>query len=710
MRTTTSNYDTENAKSGKEIVVRVAISGFTNKYVSGAFSSIAATDKKFLESFIAKFPNIDILRQPFPKSGQFSFSINDNGLDITSSINSNPPINKTITVDFGFRNLVIGDFVTLETQKLTEPISLNSNLQTYGFVSRDVRRLLKGNIGRKKIKTALDAALTSGSTVISVESVTGFGDPANLPNQFDSSTTTGVNDGFFINVDGDIIRYRTLDGAGDDFETIVRGMMNHVVTDVPINQADGTVVESIFSFQNMYPTEALLYILLTTDDASGHAFYDLANSDGFFKGMGFETNITSSDVDIEGIERLGWKFFNNGFENCQEVAIMEETDGVDWIIKNILKPAGLYMYVDNGIIKVKTFDRLDLITNFVADDNLVKDDLVNGRMDSFVIDPKTILNRINFTWSINPATGKRSESWEFKHDSSVTQYGSIEEPFVISSPLISHNLSTRQPQSIWRSNLNIEDQVRDVIVRRWLYTFDNPLGVIDFKVMPDKWLLQPADWITITSDKIPDQDAGTRGWSSKKFFITEQSVAPLSSPPVFSFKALTWEALTNVSDPYSFTTIAQGSIDDTDIAFNSDNTITLDSEDAFWDHVGVAQSAMQILILKIGITPPNTGSTHHWVKLSVHLIGDDAGNKDLLHHSQHYRAIRYLSSDSAEFDIELVILPVYNPDKASAVERIKVDWWAASHGSTERPSTITFKEIKYGALGNAMSSVKELLN
>ncbi len=47
MRTTTANYDTSNAVLQKKPVVKVAIGGFTNSYVSGPLVSIAATERKF---------------------------------------------------------------------------------------------------------------------------------------------------------------------------------------------------------------------------------------------------------------------------------------------------------------------------------------------------------------------------------------------------------------------------------------------------------------------------------------------------------------------------------------------------------------------------------------------------------------------------------------------------------------------------------------
>lgn len=413
MRTTTGTYDTSNASSQKKPVIKVAIGGFTNSYVSGTLVSIAATEKKFLRSFNAKFPKIDILKQPFPKSGSFSFSVLDKDLDVSSAINSNPPINKDVTISYGYQDLAIGDFVVLETQKLTEPINLNSDFQTYDFVSRDVRRLLRGNIGRKKPTTVLDVAFAAIDTVVQVDSISGFIDPANLPNQFDVNLDTGLNARAYLQINNEIIAYSVVDSGNIEFTTNVN-VGRHVMSAKAIvgfpDYAVGTKVEQVYAFQSMYPTEAILYLLLTTDDGGGHAFYDLASHDDGFKGMGFETDILAADIDIEGIERLGWKFFNNGFESCMTVLITEETDGLEFIIENFLKPGGLYMYIEAGIIKIKTLDRLDLITNFVADDDLVKDDFVNNRIESFSIDPKTIINRINFTWQIDPITNDKTRS------------------------------------------------------------------------------------------------------------------------------------------------------------------------------------------------------------------------------------------------------------------------------------------------------------
>ena len=45
-----------------------------------------------------------------------------------------------------------------------------------------------------------------------------------------------------------------------------------------------------------------MHLLLSTDDGSGHAYYDLTSYDSNFKGFG--VGLTDSDVDIDQIENF----------------------------------------------------------------------------------------------------------------------------------------------------------------------------------------------------------------------------------------------------------------------------------------------------------------------------------------------------------------------------------------------------------------------
>ena len=611
--------------------------------------------------------------------------------------------------DYATTNIAIGDFVTLEVQKLSLNPSFGSDLQTYEFISRDVRRLLKGDICRKQFSSTLVNILTSPQTVV-VDVSDGFIDPTNLASHFDGTLGEDTDTAYFILL-GDVMRYDSKDDASEHLinaEHNSRGRVVNAITDYAVA---GEIVKQTFGFKNLYPTEALLHILLTTDDGSGHAFYDLATMDAGYGGMGFEDIIDQANVDIEGIERLGWKFFNHGVENCMGIALTERTNGLEWIIKNILKPAGLYMYIRDGKISVKSIDRLDFLETFTIDQALTKNDIVNKRISSFEIDIENLINEVAFSWDIEGVTGttNRVQSWHFKNDDSVTQYGGREKPFQIENPLVTLDDDVRQPANIWQHPTDTwEDQVRDVIVQRWLFGFGhNPFGKLDVNLTPDKWLLQATDKVSITHDKIPDINDGTRGWSAKPFFILGQKLDPIGSPPQNTYQMMTHEAITKVSDPFSFTTIAEGSITDTSITHDADNTVTEQVADGNHDFASpfIAQSDMRVIILKIEIDPPGSGSTHHWVKFGIKLI-DQVLTSILF--EQNYRAIRYLSSDDAVFTLEFVLFPIYNAGVGSLVRRVKVDMYEKSATGAEELSAVTIKEIKYSGFVHNLSTVKEL--
>lgn len=691
-------------------VVIVDITNMTNRYVSGTFSGIAGTDKKYLKSFVADFPGIDLLEQPFPLKGRFSFSILDIDLDVTSDLNSNPVVDDTVNVLYGDQTLTAGNFVTLQSTQIFENPVLESDLQTYSFVSSDVRRLLKGNIGRRKIGTILDAVITPASTIISCDDVSNFVDPANLPTHFDNDTgSSGANDAAYIQINSEIIAYRTLDVAGDDFEALTRNCVGIITDGTFAGHPDDATVTQVYCFRNLYPTEALLQILLTTDDGSGDAFYDMATFDSGYEGMGFEANLSSTEIDIEGIERVGWKYFNNAFENCGQLLLNKEVDGVKWIVENILKPGGLYMFIEptTGKISVKSIDRLDLIEDFSADDNLVKDDI--EKINSYKIDVKNTLNKLSYQWVINPVTGNVFDNFIWNLDDSVTEYSAREKPYVVKSPLWT-SLSAEAGKHVGSGTTATEaTHVLNTVGRRWFYTFGNPLGILNFDVKPDKWVLEPGDFITITHDNIPDISDGTRGWTSKKFFITKQRISPLTNPPVFNIEAVTLEAYTKLSSFYSFTTIAEGSIDDTSVAFDSDNTITTQTADGFVDPGGFISP--DLVIFRIKITPPGSGSTQHWIKLGFKGIDTSV---PVIRHDQNYRAIRYLSSNSTAFNLDFVIAGTANGTASVGfpiTDRFKVDWYeaSASGGGGERP-TVDFIQFKYTTFGEAMSFDKRLRN
>jgi hypothetical protein len=663
-----------------------------SRYTSGTYSDILNTDKKDIIDFTAEWSTVDI-RKGGLQDTQMSFSLVDKNLDMTIDLSNNTMANKTIIAKYGYQDLALADFVELPAQKLTENPTLNGDLQTYNFVTKGVRRLLRGNIGRKIAGTTTDADIVFAETSsISVNATGDFIDPANLPSQWVLSSAA-------IKMNNEILFYSVIGGAGQLGSgapgSISRGQQGTLLERG--EHFNGTPVTQVYNFNGLYPTEMLLHILMTTDDGSGHAYYDLANADSAFQGMGL--GLSSDDVDIDTIERLGYYLFQDAYWRCEYVAIHKEENGLAWIVENILKPAGVFLYINSdGKISINSFERINWIEGFSADDDLTADDI---NINSYQLDYKNLINQIEMNFILNALTKKTTSlqpSVTYELDNSVTTYGRTEKPFKVFNGL----MARLQPLAPGGITTDAED-LQNVIGRYWLYTFGNPLGILDFNVTPENWILETNDEITITSDKVPDIIDGTRGWSSKKFNIIGQKILPLRQPPRFNFKAITWEADDKVSGFWTdgasgeFITVAQGSIDDTDIVFSADNTITLEAADGYVD---VADFSPHVAIFQLEITPPGVGTTNHWINIGVKLIDTDAPAIRL---EENFRGIHYLSSETAAFIINLMIS---SSDGAAGFDRAKVDWYDASATavSGERPSTITFKELKYTQRNQAMST------
>ncbi|MCH7899244.1 MAG: hypothetical protein IIC62_07850, partial [Proteobacteria bacterium] len=90
----------------------------------------------------------------------------------------------------------------------------------------------------------------------------------------------------------------------------------------------------------------------------------------------------------------------------------------------------------------------------------------------------------------------------FKLDDSETAYCLTDEPFVVESPILSRSANVG-----W---------IKAVFARRWFYFFGNTHVNWKFDTLSKEWLFEAGDNASITYDKFPDLNAGTRGWSAMK--------------------------------------------------------------------------------------------------------------------------------------------------------------------------------------------------
>lgn len=686
MRSSTANYDTENAKANKHPVVLVQFNGITREYSSDTFGDINETNvKKFIKDFKANVATINLL-DGVQESGQISFNVIDKDADVTSLLNTDPLVESEITIKLGFEALDEADFVTLtSTHKMTgNPIY--SPYTLWGFTSKDVKRVLRGNIGRTIPKTHLNGAISS-SILFTVDSTSAFGDPTAMPSHWPQTSSIPVR--LYVKVGDEIISYATKNLSTTFNATSSPFLGRRQCGTNQSNQDDGTTVTQAYVFQGMNPCWALLHILLTTDDGSGHAYYDLASFDSSFEGMGY--GLSTSEVDVEGIERIGYEFYNERIESCGSLALYEEVNGMDWIAENILKPAGLILFINSsGLVSIESLDRLSFIENSTSGTSLTKDDV---KVTGFFIDYKNIVNHIEYRLLPGIPEGRRSGSRFAELDNSTSTYGLRERPQRIESKMIPNTVN-----SVGLASAPTDSEIRNIICRRWLYTFGNPLAYFNYDVTPSNWLNEVTDRIDITHDEMPNTDTASIGWSSVNFYVNQQDISLKN----YSYQSLTWELNELVTNFYSFTTVESGSIDDTSIEFNSNNSVILNTEDGYYDFGGAVGD--EVFIVTLTITGSGNGTAHHWVSIGINLIDDLAGTPAVVE-SDKWRAIRYLTSDTTPFDIDLILFI----DAGVATERIKIDWFDASSsggegGGTQRP-TITFKELKHSEYGQNISDI-----
>ena len=688
-RITTANFDTQVATKPKKPVAHISIAGMTNDYCSGPFSGISGTDKKYLKNLTYSIPKFDFLRG-VREPATMSFEILDKNQEFTADLYNNPASHQEVTIKIGFQELALADFMELPTQKLEINTELSEDFQSWRVVTRDLRKRLGKKIGTNFQRTQLNGALSNSTALssITVDDTSDFADPASFPSQ--------ASVGGYIKINDEVLSYDAI-GSGTTLTGsffIGRGVGDG--WNQYLDHDDESIVQQCLYFGDMYPTQALLHLLLTTEDGSGHVFYDLASYDSAFAGKGF--NLAAADVDIEEIERIGYKHL--GAELCQGLVLWKEEDGLRWITERILIPAGLIIYEnDSGQISVRSLDRYDLIEDFTSVANLDENDIV---VKSFRIDDENLLNDIKMHSNIYGLTGEAQRVVNTELDSSVSAYVRTTPSFEIKGGLDSYLTSFMSDTAYGK-----------FITRRWHFTYGNPVGVINFILAGDGlnyMSLKPGDQITITNSKIPDTNDGTLGWSSKKFFITGQTIQPIASPPIWEYEAITFEAFTEIANFYNFTTIAEGDIDDTSITVDSSFTgdEPVDSNDAYWDNPTSSETC-DVIIVTVEITPPNTGTTHHFLDFVVGVVEDPAGvNTQRLASTPNN--IRYYSGDSAAFEVTFigyVSENILSDNSPIPIDRVIVHCAGAtaSGGSGERPSSMTLKEIKYSNLQTTISAV-----
>ena len=631
------------------------------QYSSGTFNNITSGTKKYLRSLNTNLGNIEPL-ECHSEIESTSFEIVDKDLDVTTQLKNYDFENSEATVKIGFSELDDDDFVSLPPQYIRD-IKLNPGLLSWTFTARDTKYNLNNSIFRALPKTNLTADITKSSTALAVANSDPFILTSELPGDLES----------FVVIDEEIMQYKAKT-ASTSFNILTRGAMGTIAT----AHSDGALVTQFIGFQWIDPMQALLYLLMTTDDGTGHAYYDI-NAFLTTKVPGIGLGMSSSDIDIETIERLGYKYFEY-IEYGLRIGGFEESLAYEWIETNILKPSSCYIYLNAGKISVASFDYLEIAENYSAVDTLDEDDIISG---DYQLQLDDLINVIEIRYDQNPITKQFKKTETYKFDDSVTEYGQNQTPFVIEHPNILINTNT--------------NYIADAILRRWFYLWGNQTARYSINTKANNWLVEPGDYLSISYNQFPDLVTGTRGWTAKKSIVLSQTINWMKNPAEFNLTGLTWEILTRVASLYVKMVEEEVDITRTAATFSVDNTAELEAADAYVDFVS---GSMQIYIVWVKITPPGVASpttNNATIGLGFHI--QTVVGTDTLADNRAY--IRYDPASSIVMTLGFMLSA--NADFTAA--RLKVDWYAASQSepSGERPSAVSLYEVWRINLSKAIS-------
>lgn len=653
MRTSTATYRTENDLTEKKPVVEAEFTGVTRRYSSDTYGDITGNHKKLIRRMRTELLSIDIVKGSV-NFGHTEFEVADEGLDVTTLMKDNDLEGLDVTIRVGYQSLNIADFVNLPATKLRGP-QLKSDYLGWRFVSRDIISKLDKKIFTGGPRTTVQAAYTSGGSTIQVASTTDFNIFPTGSGQLDWMRA-------YIQVGGDVMVYDSVLSGPVRFNNVTNGDLGSLSSD----HAVGDEVKQVFGGSVINPMHLLLVVLMsgnpnTGDTGDNHLFYDIRAADG--NNFLFGLDLDSNDVDVQQIEELGWKHFEERNEKCSFVIGDQPINALSWITKNILLPTGTYLYTRAGKICVGINDWFEINENYPSSPETILTADIDPDNSNMKIDHDNLINHFEVRFG---STWQRTVK-VFKLDASETAYGLTDEPHVIESPVLSRSANVG-----W---------IKAVYARRWLYFFGNTHVDWTFDLLTKKWLFEAGDNANITFDKLPDLSDGTRGWTAMKSIITGMNVEWIPETKV-TISGRSWEIFDRVTSLHTVTkSLTSGS---GNLGFNATNDNTIDIGDDISISLS-SVSAAQSFIAFIDLTEPGTATANdEYVSIGLHIQASSGVDNT----ADVKTFVRFSPSGSATHNLAFFITSdaEFNPFS------IKCDFFARSGAGADDP-TLNFKEV-----------------
>lgn len=682
MRTATSNYNTYNALNNKSPVYIVEIGAAVTKFVSGTFANIGSyTTKKYLLGINGSIAGIDI-HEPELSSGTFNIEILDKDAEFTAFLNDNSIIGDALVIKAGFQELEYADFTTITpvNTQITD-ISLSSDLMTWKISARDTmfnltgaklngaERVLSGSLRfpNSTLASNLTDSETGGMTV-TTDHATSYSNQSTIDNNADGRVFVCVK------IDSEIIGYQTIDTGTGVVSTLVRGLGNTVSA----AHSSGAEVNRGIGFK-CDPLRVFLHLAMTSQ-AGTNGKYDLdagavGNIGGLYRNSNISVFLSSSQVNMEGIERLGWKVFHQVEYNTNGYAFIfidNDENFLEYAQESLLKPHGMYLLMRDGKVDIGHNDYLDFFENFSADDTLTTAN-IKSIVDLTLGDYEEVHNEYAIGYDYNHGTG------EFETNDNNTHNATAETYYPTSRIDIEHTGLVSSADA---------EQIEHFVEWRFM-NFSDQATLLKLENLHRQLLLEPGDTPTITFANLPNIDSGARGWSSVKSLIVGQEInlIPDAGSVMNLCRVITIPGYVENdlggNGYYDINKVVEGSINDKALTVSLDETATTKAADAYYDNSVTAYQADRIIFF-IRITPPGfgAGSTFETIDLKISALSAVPA----IINSDHRTYINFNPQSSTAFTITLDLISTNASDTA---DRVKVDWVSTTAAGGEI-STVEF--------------------
>lgn len=673
--TPSANYTTYSALLNKKAVWVVDIDTVSDKYTSGTFSGITGSYKKYLKDVEIDSASVN-LRNNAQNPTRGSFTLVDVNLEVTALIQSTNLTGLKVTIKHGFEDLEIADFLTVHPQLYINDIIVSIESAECKFMLSDPMFDFRQELFRNVPSTFLNGDITSGDTTVTVFDTTPF-----LATSF-TGFGAGAAANTYIIIDDEVMLYTAT--TATTF-TVTRAQCRTKAvahTDLsPVKQcyvwgaqAEGGIAQI---------SEVILNLLMTTS-AGTNGECDAGIAD-------FGLGIAKDKVDIDGIRIKAAEQYsqvcprsiryasNSAVANLGGFFLFFEKEAASNVLNDLASMINCAFSIDTS--GKLTLVRADYFSLKTASNNLTAKHqwASNMRLNDAGIYNEILLSGSLPAYDATYYEDLNSFDMLTRFDTSQTEFG-----------------GRLQRRVRWRTNFipglyyavytGAGGNFTKGYVAEWLALFGDIVVDLNFDSLFTNMKYLAGDVVGYNDSNAPDLTAGTRGLTNEPLFITAKSM-DMSN---LEFDAQGFALLNRLSSYSAFGAYQTPTREAATLS--ATDSWTLEAADAYIDSPTGTYNYWKI---KIELVSPASGSAKRsWVELSFKFMADSATETSTGNWQFNLIPFFYDPSLTYTWTYELIFwLPV---DPAGALQRIKMDWVAASEtsGSGLRPTTVKMKGVK----------------